>query len=287
MIHLNKKEFIAIPAVAALVGRLSKLIEGIEPFNHSYSITHKSWAKNHGNSTWQCSSLIDARDQYWWFGDAYQNQTELEDLSRELKSSIRNRNESAALINAIKILDWGQVYKGCLSYLIKKHEEGRFFNSIEDAVRILESNDSAQLCRFDGIDLRMDSGMTKVYSLASDSSIIFDSRVASAITLIAYRVLSMEKINELNHFDVLSVGKAPNGNKRHTIQGQKLLAKNIGTGRTQARYNLLANWLLSEAIENIIESDKVTNVWGVSSSNQLLRHVESSLFMIGSDISNG
>lgn len=287
MAQLTKNEFKNINSVTVLVDKLTNLITGDQPFTHGYKIQHKTWSKQHGGQNWHVTSMLDARNQYWWFGDIAQNQAELNVLAANLKQSMYKGDENSTFVNVLKILDWGQVYKGCLSYVVTSFEKGKLISNLKDAIQILESDNVNELHRFDGSDLRMDSGMTKVFSLASHKSIIFDSRVASAITLIAYRFLTTQQLNELFDHNILSVGKAPSGSKRHMIKGQKLLARQLGTGITQARYNLLGNWLLNESIDSIPDFDKVKKNWGVLDKSELLRNVEAALFMIGSDISEG
>ena len=287
---MNKKQLLSNPVISKYVDYLSALINGAE-FTHAYLITHRSWQKNHkdtfqDSSTWSCNSLINARDRYWWFGGISENQTQLASLSNGIKTALANEDHHAVFLNTVKILDWGQVFRGCLSYVIDAHEKSKLIKVINESVALLESEDSASLDEFTK-ELRMDSGMTKVYSLASNSSIIYDSRVASALTLIAYRVLSETEVNEMSQYDVLAVGSAPSGNKRNTINGKSLTARKLKPGKIQARYNLIANWLLGEAILRLDDVTKTCELWSVNDQNELLGHIEASLFMIGSDISAG
>jgi hypothetical protein len=287
---MNKKELLSNSVISKYVDYLSVLISG-EQFAHAYQITHKSWLKNHkdkfqGSSIWSCNSLINARDKYWWFGGISENQAQLALLSQGIKTALANEDHHAVFLNTVKILDWGQVFRGCLSYVVEAHEKFKLTKVINESVALLESEESTSLDEFTK-KLRMDSGMTKVYSLASHSSIIYDSRVASALTLIAYRVLSESEVQEISQFDLLAVGSAPSGNKRNRINGKSLTARKLKPGKTQARYNLIANWLLGEAILRLDDVTKTCGLWSVNDEKELLGHIEASLFMIGSDISAG
>lgn len=286
MPYQNKTEFLKIPEVSQFVEHLSKLISLDEDFHHTYS-------------DWNCDSLLDAKRKYKWFGTYNENKKLLEGFSSGLQSALNQNNEELAFIFAIKIMDWGQVHKGCVEYVIKKYEEKSLCKSILLAVSILDGS-NYELDSFDQIQLRMDSGLTKVYSLASSQSIIYDSRVTAALLLIGYRLFGEERISSFSHLELFSAGKSTGKiKKRMEINGHKVIPRVLEPFKenkrdksffpVQAHFNLISNWMLQEATRKALinSNQNVLKLWEEENSLSLLRAVESSLFMIGADITLG
>jgi hypothetical protein len=293
VIYRSKDEFVAqlsdftsVDGATGFVAHLAALIAGAD-FKHSYDVTFKAWKKAFGQQQWRCMNLIDAKDQYWWHGTFEENHQTLNDLSRNLKSSLARESNQDVLYNALRILEWGDVYKGCVSYLLNKYESGQLTSSINDAVTILDGSDY-DLNRFDQRDLRMDSGLTKVYSLASERSIIFDSRVAAALSLIAHRFYDKEQRKKLKKLRAFACGSSAGADKkRRTIRDKRVFSALL-TPEKQAHFNLTTNWVLNSAVaEAQTMRGDLFKLWGVDNHQDLLRSVEASLFMVGSDITNG
>ncbi|MBM7073504.1 hypothetical protein JQC92_15930 [Shewanella sp. 202IG2-18] len=278
----TKQEFLNNEIVSEFVIHLTNLING-KKFKHSYN-------------KWQCFSLIDAKNRYHWQGQNYDDtKASLDVLSKQLKYSILKRDAKSVLINVIKIMDWGQVHKGCITYVLKKFDQSSLIDSLSDAIDVLDGDDY-NLQRFDQKDLRMDSGLTKVYSLGSKHSIIYDSRVTAAMLLIGYRYFGHEKLNseikELELFAGSNISK-----KRSHINNSKVIKRNLKDNSLSkgseniyphAHFNLIANWMLQEAIAQArITQLDLYDTWGVNDESEMLRAVEAALFMIGADITNG
>tara|TARA_Y100000296_G_C5163874_1_gene253434 strand:- start:366 stop:1490 length:1125 start_codon:yes stop_codon:yes gene_type:complete len=270
----NKAEFIDIVSVSKFIDVLSELIEG-KNFSHHY--------KN-----WSCDSLPDAKRKYSWHGDYQSNKVHLDKLSLGLKAAIKSRDEGQALYWCIKILDWGQVYKECISYVLSLYEQNKLCRTIEDGIEIMDG-DSYDLLRFDQEDLRMDSGLTKIYSIGSERSIIYDSRVTAALFLIATDLLFEDTVRDLELMHILAAGKSSSKNypnKRGKDSAMHLLEPFCFKSNfpKQAHLNLTSNWILQEAVAKASLKSDLKLIWQ-SESDGLLRAIESSLFMIGADIS--
>lgn len=293
VMYRSKDEFVAqlgnFPSVdgnTGFVTHLAALIAGAD-FPHSYDVTFKAWKKAIGQKPWRCKNLIDAKDQYWWHGTFEENHQRLSDLSGNLKSSLARESNQDVLYNALRILEWGDVYKGSVSYLLNKYESGRLTSCINDAVAIMDGSEY-DLNRFDQEDLRMDSGLTKVYSLASERSIIFDSRVAASLSLIAHRFYDREQRKKIQKLMAFACGSSAGADKkRRTIADTKVFSTLL-VPKKQAHFNLIANWILDSAITKAQNHRcDLFELWGVDKHQDLLRVVEASLFMVGSDITNG
>jgi len=98
----------------------------------------------------------------------------LRKLRIELSTSFEGTsvNEHKVFVAAFKVLDWGQVYKGSAGWLIQEYENGCLSKKLKRGAEILDG-DEDDVTEFEGNrTLRMDFGLTKVYSLCSKHSII-------------------------------------------------------------------------------------------------------------------
>ena len=270
------------------ITHLAKLMRGGD-FNHSYTIEHEEWRKAHGNNLWECHNLVNAKQQYWWHGNYAENLRLLDNFSSKLKTSIDRKHESDILYWSLRIFEWGEVYKGCVGFVLDKYDEDKLGKTIKDAVKTLEdTNYNVQF--FDQNQLRMDSGLTKLYSLASNKSIILDSRVAAALSLIACRFFKKERHKSVNKLKAFACGKSSGKQKKRSHINNKKIFSPILQPHNQAHFNLVTNWMLDAAIEiATVEVGKkhLHDTWEVSNDQHLLRAIEAALFMIGSDISDG
>ncbi len=283
----NKDNFLAIKEISEFTQHLSKLISGELDFDHGYNIEFKKWQAESGDH-WQCDSLSSAQKNYWWHGSYKENKSKLDELTLGIKSAVDQVNNTDAFYWSMRILEWGDVYKGCTKYILDNYSQGSLCQKIKEATNILESSEY-KLKRFDQVDLRMDSGLTKIYSLASSSSLIFDSRVAAALSLIAYRLFPLEIHDKLKKLKAFACGTSVSSEKKRSyIKGKKVFSPYLNP-KNQAHYNLVTNWIVDEAINLAISNDsaKLHQLWGTSSKTELLRAIEAALFMVGSDISAG
>jgi hypothetical protein len=285
--NINKQELSKLTIANKFTDYLAQLITGNKSFEHSYNIEFKAWKKNSGE-TWDCDSLLSAKQKYWWHGSYEQNDKKLKLLSNNLRDALDEDNAVNTLYWALRVLEWGDVYKGCTGYILNCYESNSLCNNLKRAVSILDGGEY-QVEQFNDNDLRMDSGLTKIYSLASQSSIIMDSRVAAAMTLIATRILNIEEQQKAKKLNLFACGTAQNkeGKKRSFIRGKKVFSRYLSP-LNQAHHNLIANWLLKDAIKKSKSlTPNILSNWQVENDTQFLRAIEASLFMIGSDITNG
>lgn len=268
------------------ISSLGVLIAGAE-FKHSYEVEFKAWRKEIGKRRWHCVSLLDAKRQYWWHGGFEANSKILSELSKSLRGALENKCESDILYWSMRILEWGEVYKGSVGYILNRYRDGALGESILAAVAILEG-EAYGAEKFDQKQLRMDSGLTKLYSLASDRSVIMDSRVAAALSLVATRVLETKSLPMARKLNAFACGKSVSSEKKRShIGGVKIFSPYLKP-TNQAHYNLVTNWIIGEAILEAAErSDELHEMWKADDDSGLFRAIEASLFMVGSDISGG
>jgi hypothetical protein len=63
--------------------------------------------------------------QYTWAGRSFsENKLIIEKLSYNLNLAIKENDELMMLQGALSILEWGQVYRGCIDWLVQHSENG-------------------------------------------------------------------------------------------------------------------------------------------------------------------
>ncbi|MBI1264223.1 MAG: hypothetical protein GC187_05770 [Alphaproteobacteria bacterium] len=168
-------------------------------FYHSYPITrHKAWKRwrqlsfeltlDNVDKNWYCNSISQAAERYSWID----NNSELDyvTLSEQLIKAVQNKDDRLACYTCQSIFVWGGVgrqRKGgsdkSVIWLQREEANGSLCTKILEAHSILTSM-KAELDRFDGDDLLMNSAMTKVYAAFDPAKlVIYDGRVGAALGL--------------------------------------------------------------------------------------------------------
>lgn len=257
--------------------------------HHEYTIDDKKWAK-----ALKCdgrppklviNSLTDAFSEYFWPTQPNEDEEDvdannsnfesnaivLNGLSGLLRAALKENDSQAVFLQCIKILDWGQVYRGSIRWLVERYENNTLLDDIGRATKILEGNTTSALIDFENESIRIDSGLTKVFALASENSIIYDDRVGAALGLLVKKYL--ESLN--SYIGVPEELDFMPGRKKERNSSTKTL-KFTGRGNKpsfiHARSNLLANWVVGAVANNL------GRPWDI-------RRVEAGLFMIGYRVS--
>jgi len=165
------------------------------PSSHSFS-TKKSRIKGNcsGGDVFCVNSLSQCLELYQWNStDFTENKKVLDQLSSNLQESIYSQNETATEQAIREIYHWGKVrlqtrgQPNASERWLEMHKgNGILIEKLCDSVKLVD--DGRDFRRFDGSDLIMNSGFTKVVSLASSKNaplIIFDGRVGAALGNIA------------------------------------------------------------------------------------------------------
>lgn len=284
----NKTEYLKEKHVIGLVNYICNL-ESADGggLAHEYEIKWTRHIKAKGGvSTLRIDSLSNAFEEYFWPAidsdyigpaktDFKSNESILMLLSKSLKDSLNAKKPEALFIECIKILDWGQVYKGSISWIVNQYEMGRLHNSISTASEILAGDEMSCLAKFESGQLRIDSGLTKIYALASDNSIIYDDRVGAALGLLAKRYLESQEQHNCSITgtpDELDFMPGRDKTRNPSTSILKFGKRENNSSYIHARSNLLANWLVGTVAERLGDS------WD-------RRKVEAALFMIGYRVS--
>ena len=153
--------------------------------HHSYAVPSRgkssAWSRA-VDGKWSAVGLADAVSKYAWSGKNFsENKAELDRFAADLQSAIQrdSNNDVCAILRAI--MHWGGVDN--------KHRQKRTFEWIErnaDEISAKLSNavdlikdERASLDSFDGVNLIMNSTMTKIVSLADPRTEACDLRRSS------------------------------------------------------------------------------------------------------------
>lgn len=252
-------------------------------FEHSYSVTgHRSWAmwrKNcpkQDSSIWYCSNLAEAAHHYSWSG----SDCDFPRLSSCLIGQIQQGDNSKTEEACMSILSWGGVGRGkrdrSRQWINEQCAKGTLCEQLIVA-RDLLINHASNLSRFDGVDLLMNSAMTKIYAAsAPEKLIIYDGRVGAALGLLAREYLAS---NESGHLPCsLKFGwgasrPSRNGTDRNPSKGELKFPRLFGSGdRAHAEMMRGASKMLMKVVNGRNDEKSCT-----------LQRLERSLFMIGYD----
>jgi hypothetical protein len=175
--------------------------------HHSYAVPSRgkssAWSRT-VDGKWSAVGLADAVSKYARSGKSFsENKAELDRLAADLQSAIQldSNNDVCAILRAI--MHWGGVDN--------KHRQKRTFEWIErnadeisaklsNAVNLIK-DERASLDSFDGVNLIMNSTITKIVSLADPEQklVIYDGRVGGAL---GFFVARFAEERELNQHDV-------------------------------------------------------------------------------------
>lgn len=217
-----------------------------------------------------------------------QNDAVLRSLSAGLRAALKARpRDEKNLAQWIRaILVWGGVYtkKGNAAWLSARLGKlGPYMD--RTLTRLASAHRKQDIDKL--TDLRSNAGTTKVHALALDDFIIYDSRVAAALSWLVVKwacATSRGNIPLQLRFGCMR----PNtkDRKKRRTPDERLfpyfapLAGNLESHRKHAWWNLRANWILSAAL------GKAHQACAKECEFQSLRDVEAALFVMGADLSH-
>lgn len=284
----NKATYLEKEHVKGLVDFIGG-IESTKELGHTYKVEFPAWAKvlreKYGNDELSLRSLSHAFDEYFWpvrgeSDDDASNSKEtnyavnkvfLEELSTSIQNGLKDGDNCSAFHHCIKIVDWGGVYRGVVRWVVERYEADSLCEDIKLARDILDGEEMSGLQAFTNGKLRMDSGLTKVYALASSNSIIYDDRVGAGLGLLAKKYLKSKDISEVPAELNFMPGRAKRRNPSEA--DLRFTGRGGNPSATHARSNLMANWLVSAIVKRLNQDAS-----GISWDR---RKVEAALFMIG------
>jgi hypothetical protein len=179
--------------------------------HHSYAIPSRgksaAWSRA-VDGKWMAVGLADAASKYARSGKSFsENKAELDRLAADLQSAIYRNSSNDVCYISRAIMHWGGVDN--------KHRQKRTFEWIErnadeisyklsSAVNLIK-DEWAPLDSFDGVDLIMNSTMTKIVSLADPEQklVIYDGRIGGALGFFVARFAEEREIHQYDLADQL------------------------------------------------------------------------------------
>ena len=246
--------------------------------HHSYAIPSRgkssAWSRT-VDGKWMAVGLADAASKYARSGKSFsENKAELDRLATDLQSAIY-RNSSKDVCYILRaIMHWGGVDN--------KHRQKRTFEWIErnadeisdklsSAVNLIK-DEWASLDSFDGVDLIMNSTMTKIVSLADPEQklVIYDGRFGGAL---AFFVARFAEEREIHQYD---------------LADQLLFARDRGTKRSPETKRIHFPVLFGQARDRchaLMMRWASQLIWQVAKECQANpREIEAALFMWGYNV---
>jgi hypothetical protein len=295
------------PYVSNFLDFLKALLTGTSSFRHSYQHADEGYE-------WQCRNLLDAARRYSYpVADRFRHLTGLIDFRslpantlvlQRLKDQLRSAllaappREIDARDSSTDILHWGGTEIRGAHNLAAVDALGQLpgglIGYIELCRRSFGSGKLLDLSPFkhSGYGLRSNSGFTKIYSLAFDDFVIYDSRVAAALGLIVVRWWALTGNHHtaplpatLRFLCMPANGESrrnPNENCFH-ITGFPFSLSGAAKHIRHLQCNVRTNWLLKRALVGSHFANEVTqrpHPYPV----EPLRALEAALFMIGYDL---
>lgn len=257
-------------------------------FEHTY-IDRRSGVE------WQCRSLEAAAGKYQWNrGGRETTRSRLEELSERLQrclSEVRESSYHELHHVCLEILEWGGLEGVSSAWLRESCADKGLRQKINKAVELLKRPVRQNWLCFDGNDLVMNSGMTKVYALAAPDHIpIYDGRVGAGLGFLVRKYLQQCDPRPNTVPDELCF---PWGAGQATSQKRATHPRNpscppytfpclrSGTNPDgdHAKWCWRAGRILRKAVKEINAKPPQQRV--------TLRDLEDALFMIGYDVRNG
>lgn len=215
-------------------------------------------------------------------GSTYKNNANaLDGLKSGLSTSIKARNDAGVRDWCIAVMEWGGVRNGNVKWL-QANTSGLTVH-VTTAKNALGSGSDDKVALRKSVT-RFNAGMTKVYSLLVDDFVIYDSRVAAALSWFVAKWCHEEgKEGVPASLQFLCMrpkeGDNPAVRKSRNPSCGKFQFPWMSGATTHAHWNIRASWLLSDALARANSS-----LFHRTAPNPL-RALEAALFMWGYDLS--
>lgn len=291
----TKDAYLAQPAVAAFCEFLAETISGIRSVRPPVHLLEDA-----GNEEVLPHTLEDAFAGYQWRGEGFEeNAQRLNQMQVKIRSSVAEANAELCLEAVSECLRWGlgnsAPYKR--NMLWAEQNNAALPELLAMGTGALEGDVLEIECFRDAV--RMNSGYTKVFSLLSDGSIMYDSRVAAALGLMVAIFWQQGAVFEDSDFALLAFPRAPHRtprNRNASFWDVRMIGRNPAEfsrvckcfpstnndSRKHARANIVANWVLRDALNRSLGHGGSGALW--CGTNDGLRRVEAALFMIGQEV---
>lgn len=291
----SKDAYLAQPAVAAFCEFLAETISGIRSVRPPVHLLEEA-----GDEEILPHTLEEAFAGYQWRGEGFEENAQLlNEMQVTLRSSVAEANAELCLDAVSECLLWGLGHSAPYkrNMLWAEHNKAALPELLAMGTEAVEGDALEIECFRDAV--RMNSGYTKVFSLLSEGSIMYDSRVAAALGLIVALFWQQVAGFEDSDFTLLAFPRVPHRAPRNRnasfwdvrmiapdpaefSRGYKSFPSTNNDSRKHAMANIVANWVLRDALNRSLSHDGRGALW--CDTNDSLRRVEAALFMIGQEV---
>ena len=178
---------------------------------HSYAVPSRGKSQGWSRAIdgrWSAVGLADAVSKYAYGGKNFvENKIELDRFASDLQSAIQRDSNSDVCAILRAIMHWGGVDN---KFRQKRTFEWIERNAIEISAKLsnvvdLIKDERASLDSFDGVNLIMNSTMTKIVSLADPEQklVAYDGRLAGALSFFVARFTEEREIHQYDIADEL------------------------------------------------------------------------------------
>lgn len=254
-----------------------------EKLSHSYIERRSARSKRKPASlTWSIDYISEAREKYVWNGKAFeQNAIETQKLGGDLLKALDTKDHASALSASLEILKWGNVHRSTkagerpsVKWLRLAASKKELCDKIATGVTSLREG---KVDQFDGENLTMDSGMTKVLSFADPEGklIIYDGRVGAALGYLARLYLNEKNFNYVPESLRFRWGRAQTSGVNRNPSTVTFKFPGLWSGASKHKYHAQMMATASALI------DKICQMQNSAASS---RDWEAALFMIGYEV---
>ena len=265
------------------------LNQSLLSFQHNY-LNRKT------KTTWNCTSLLSAFDNYNWkfkyidpitkesiSGNTFfQSKNALTSLSMGLRAAIEANNVQDIFNFSMAICKWGGVINGN-NRTLKKNINELF--TLYSKTKIAMVSEKADDSNTENV-FNMNAGFTKIYSLLFDNLIIYDSRVGAALGWLVRKYCTSKNLNYIPDSLLFSWAPSKEGenannpkNRNPGFVNNQSFPNFSNKPNLQTKSMLRASWL----IEMLVSENQIVPGNTVS---EKMRAIEAALFMIGYDLPN-
>ena len=279
---MTKQQYLTRPIVNEFIQWISSKLD--LNFTHFYVINqiNAPWINYNGeNPNWQCTSIYDAYLQYSWNGIDFATTTLLlNGYETSLRSALAVNNAINLDIACHNILQWGgqRVFTPNYQWIQNLANISQYFKNNIIALNPNLFDDDIALVQTNGVD-RFNAGFTKIYSLCIDNFIIYDSRVAFALSNIISQFLLSTGRNFIPNELHFKIPPGSNFNRHPNLINGFTFGRTNGNMYKYQISNVRSSWLFEKIIQQNPNSQ--FNLLPVA---QRIRALEAAFFMIGYSI---
>ena len=269
---ITKKQFYDDPDVHEMACWMAKHFDDKSEWAHRYQRNSRNW---------NCNGLYDAFQKYEWDDTDWKNtKEELDAFRRDLRGACKAGDTGRVVLICKCILRWGGVKRGNIKYL--EDHKPRIIQELQHMKGLLSIDklpSKQDMCAFPNrpkSEYRMNAGFSKIYSLLCDYCVMYDSRVAAALGLLARQFCKVKEYKQVP--SKLEFRPPPNQTQqiRNASCGSLKFRPLWRNSQLYTEQVMCASWFLRLALE------KEPNVF--SSGEEGLHELAAGLFMIGYDL---